>query len=432
MLSRRRFLGAAGGAAGAAAVGGAAWAALLRDSVEQSAGPSPTSSSSTTSTTIAPTTSTVAPTTTLPGPTRVLVVVQMAGGNDGLNTLIPEAGAYRDARPLIAIPEDQLVSLANTDYSLHPSLASLSRWWDSGSMAAVEGVGIAGQSRSHFRSLDTWWSGVPGATSQTGWLGRWLDATQQGDPDPLRAISLVGGSPMLVGNKSLATVIQSAEAFRLRAPAGIDAEGLIAAFLATASPLSTDPTLAAAQRAIPSTVDAVGLLTGVMDEAGNEAGEQSTAVGAFEVAARIIDLDIGTQVITIGLDGFDTHGDQLVRQSALLSDLAKGISAFMERIEVDGHADEVTLMTMSEFGRRVAENGSGGTDHGQGGMQFMIGPSVNGGTVHGELDLTNLSLGDVPTRVDELSIYAEVLDWLGGPTDEILGGSHERIGVLAA
>jgi len=430
MLSRRQFLGAAGGAAGAAAVGGGAWAALVRDSVKQSA--EPTSTTSTSATTTSTTTSTPTPTTTLPNATRVLLVVQMAGGNDGLNTLVPSDGAYRDARPVIAIPHDQLVGLTGTDYALHPSLAPLTRWWDMGSMAAVEGVGIPGQSRSHFRSMDTWWSGVPGAASQTGWLGRWLDVTQQGEPDPLRAISLIGGSPMLVGVKSLATVIESAEAFQLRAPEGVDTDGLISAFLATASPLSNDPTLAAAQRAIPSTINAVELLTGVMDEAGSSTEQRSTAVGAFEVAARIVDLGIGTQVITIGLNGFDTHGDQLNRQSALLEDLAAGISVFMNRIEADGHADDVTVMTISEFGRRVAENGSGGTDHGQGGVQFLLGPTVDGGKVHGELDLSNLSNGDVPTRVDERSVYAEVLDWLGGPTDEILGGNHERIGALAA
>ena len=432
MLSRRKFLGTAGGIAGAAAVGGGAWAALLRDSVEQSGQPSPTSTPPTTTTAgEMPTTSAAATTTTVPQADRVLVVVQMAGGNDGLNTLIPAEGAYRDARPIIAIPEEDRIVLSNTDFSLHPALAPLSRWWNLGSMTAVEGVGIPQQSRSHFKSMDTWSSGVPGATSRTGWLGRWMDATQAGDADPLRAISLVGGSPMLVGEKSLATVIQSAEAFQLRAPEGVDREGLIAAFLATASPLAADPTFASAQQSIPSTVDAVELLSGVIDAADSD-GNQSAAVGAFDVAARIIDLGIGTQVITIGLNGFDTHSDQLARQAVLLDDLASGIAGFMERIESDGHSDRVTLMTMSEFGRRVGENGSGGTDHGQGGLQMLFGPTVNGWQIHGELDMANLANGDLPTTVDERSIYAEVLDWLGGPTDEILGESFERIGVLAA
>lgn len=429
MLSRRKFLGAAGGVAGVAAAGGGAWAALVRNSVEQSSGPTPTTTRPATTTTEP--SMTEPPSTPQPQSDRVLVVVQMAGGNDGLNTLVPASGVYRDARPIIAIPEDDLVALSKTDFSLHPSLAPLTRWWNLGSMTAVEGVGIPFQSRSHFRSTDTWLSGVSGATSRTGWLGRWLDATQQGEPDPLRAISLVGGSPMLVGEKSLATVIQSAEAFGLRTPEGIDAEGLISAFLATASPLASDPTLAAAQQAIPSAVDAVDLLTEAFDIGDAGAGGSDTA-GAFEVAARIIDLGIGTQVITIGLGGFDTHSNQLARQTALLDDLAAGIAGFMEKVEADGYAERVTLMTISEFGRRVAENGSGGTDHGQGSVQFLFGPSIAGWEVHGELDLGNLSEGDVPMLVDERSIYAEALDWLGGPTDDILGGTYDRIGAFAA
>jgi len=365
-----------------------------------------------------------------------LVVVQMAGGNDGLNTLVPADGRYRDARPIIGIPPSDLIEMSKTDYSMHPSLAPLGRWWDLGSMTAVEGVGIPQQTRSHFKSTDTWMAGATGATSRTGWLGRWMDATQDGDPDPLRAIALVGGGPMLVGDTSLATVINSAEAFRLRAPEGVDADALIAAFLATSSPVSAEPVLAAAQQAIPSTVDAVSLLSGVIDAAvaeGDGGGvSRSDTVGAFDVAARIIDLGIGTQVITIGLNGYDTHSNQLIRQSELLADLAAGVSGFLDRVEADGHSEDVLVMTMSEFGRRVGENGSGGTDHGQGGLQFLFGRDVNGWEVHGELDLGNLTEGDVPTKVDERSVYAEVLDWLGGPTDEILGQSFERIGVLSA
>jgi len=360
----------------------------------------------------------------------------MAGGNDGLNTLVPATGLYRDARPIIGVPESDLIEMSKTDYTMHPSLEPLSQWWEIGSMTAVEGVGIPQQSRSHFKSTDTWMAGAPSATSQTGWLGRWLDSTQNGAPDPLRAIALAGGGPMLVGEVSLATVIQSAEAFQLRTGKGVDAESLIAAFMATSSPVSGDPTVAAAQQAIPATIDAVNLLsdaisTGETD--GSGAGvSRSDATAAFTAAARIIDLGIGTQVITIGLNGYDTHSDQLARQSGLLADLASGVSGFLDQIEADGHSDEVLVMTMSEFGRRVEENGSGGTDHGQGGLQFLFGRDVNGWDVHGELDLVNLINGDVPTKVDERSVYAEVLDWLGGPTDEILGQSFERIGVLSA
>jgi len=431
MLSRRQFLGAAGGLAGAAAAGGGSWAAFLRDSVEQSATPASTTTTTVGATTT--TTTTLAPTTTIPAVPKTLVVVQMAGGNDGLNTLVPASGFYRDARPILGIPQDDLLEMTKSDYSMHPALAPLMGWWDLGSMTAVEGVGIPGQSRSHFKSTDTWMAGADSATSKTGWLGRWLDATQGAEPDPLRAIALGGGAPMLVGESSLATVIRSAEAFQLRTPEGVDSEGLIAAFLATSSPVSGDPALAAAQRSVPATVNAVDLLSGAINPGVPDGGVAgSDTVASFAAAARVIDLGIGTQVITIGLRGYDTHSNQLIRQSELLAELADGISVFLDQIETDGHSDDVLLMTMSEFGRRVGENGSGGTDHGQGGLQFLFGRDVNGWDVHGELDLANQVNGDVPTKVDERSVYAEVLDWLGGPTDEILGQSFERIGVLSA
>ena len=173
-ISRRTFLGAA---AAGAAVGGGAWATLVRDSVETAA---PVVSSTTT--TLAPTTTTVAVAEAaaatqarLPVTERILVVLEMAGGNDALNTLVPAVGAYHDARPELGLTDGELVTLTGTDYGLHPALSGLVPFWDTKTMSAVAGVAMPEQSRSHFKAMDTWWSGVAGAPSQTGWLGRWLD-----------------------------------------------------------------------------------------------------------------------------------------------------------------------------------------------------------------------------------------------------------------
>ena len=166
---------------------------------------------------------------------RVLVVLQLSGGNDGLNTLIPSDARYRDARHTLAIPEADLVAINAAGYSLHPSLAPLAPLWNQGTVTAFEGIGMKDQSRSHFKAMDTWWSATPGASSQTGWLGRWLDATEKGKaPNPLRAVALGGGSPALVGLRSLPTVVISPAEFTLRTPRGCDAKTLTDAFLATA------------------------------------------------------------------------------------------------------------------------------------------------------------------------------------------------------
>ncbi len=434
MLSRRAFIGTAGGVAGAAAVGGGAWAALLRDSVEDSVGPASTTSSTSTSSS----TTTTTPDGVVSYADRVLVVLEMAGGNDVLNTLVPASGAYRDRRPSLALPETELVRLDGTDYSLHPALAPIAPYWDAGSLAAVAGVGMYEQSRSHFKAMDTWWSGVPGAPAQTGWLGRWLDATLEGENDPLRALALGGGSPALVGERTLATVVRNPASFALRTFPGTDAEALITAFLATSEPLSSTPEMAAAQYAIPSTVDAVELLasvSGTEEEAEvfgtGPQGNGTSAVELLQTAAGIIDLGIGTRVLTVGISGFDTHADQLDRHEDLLADVGEGIAAFFERLEADGNADEVLLMTTTEFGRRVAENGSGGTDHGNGGLQFLLGADVAGGRIIGDIDLDNLVNGDLATSIDTRSVYAAALEWLGGPTDEILDGPHEQLGLIA-
>lgn len=418
MLSRRRFIGLAGGAA---VSGTAVWAGLLRDHVESQAAPS-------TSTSLPPPS---------PDDGRVLVVVQLSGGNDGLNTLVPVDGRYHDLRPSLGIAADELVALAGEPrFGLHPSLAPLAGAWEDGRLAFVDAIGFEGYSRSHFQASATWWTATPDLSASTGWLGRWLDEQPAADDNPLLAISVGGGgAPALRAGHARSTVISDIDAFRLLAPRGVDAAGLTRAFLATARPSDGEPLMRAAQSAVTSAVDAVDSLSSALapPAAAGDPERAATITAGLEVAANLIDLDLGTRVVLVGAGGFDTHANQAADHAALLADVAGGLSAFSDALEERGASDRVLVVTTSEFGRRAAQNGSAGTDHGAAGAQLLFGGggALAAKTIAGDADLTDLVEGDLRPTIDVRSLYAVALDWLGGPSDDLLGGSYDRFGLLS-
>ena len=272
-----------------------------------------------------------------------------------------------------------------------------------------------------------------------------------GDPtDPLRAITIGAGSPALASQRAASTVVFDPAGFRLSAPPGSNPDRLSAAFRAAAAPVSPEATMAAAQQAIPATLDAVAALAPALQAAtaadpsgtttptttpptstrakgGNGGAKPLTDL--LDVAARVIDLQLGTQVIVVTASGYDTHANQAQMHPVLLADLASGLDGFLGQVEAQGHGDQVALITTSEFGRRAAENGSG-TDHGQASVQFVAGGPVASAQIVGQAQLDKLDQGDLPIVIDTRSVYAAALDWLGGPTDEILGAAYDRYGLL--
>ena len=216
--------------------------------------------------------------------------------------------------------------------------------------------------------------------------------------------------------------------------------GIVDAFRATAGPLHPDPLVADAQGSMVATVEAVDLLRRVAESfvPPPAPGAQPTApapkkgrvklLELLETAAGIIDLRVGTQIIVVNLGGFDTHADQARRHDELLTELAEGLAGFATLLEARGETDRVLVLTTSEFGRRVAENGSG-TDHGQASVQFLTGGHVAGGQIVGQGDLAHLDGGDLRTEIDARSLYAVALDWLSADTaltDAVLGGPYDR------
>lgn len=445
-LSRRTLLIAAG----ATAVGGAVtWRLVLGDGSgagdSSSIGPARTGAAGTTPTTVGGRSH----------PARtVLVVVQLAGGNDALGTLVPSDGRLRDARPTLALPEGELAMLTGASgYSLASGLAPLVPRWEAGELAAVAGIGFAEQSRSHFSSLDTWWSATPGQVRTSGWLGRWLDATRDDDPsNPLRAVALGGAAPALVGAESDVAVVLAPEQFGLRDPAGAPSGAFESALtLATADLPGDAALLRGARQSLRTTLEVVDALGPAVR---SERADGDTGAGAanggpgplgtlLRTAVDVLALDEGTRLLHVIGGGFDTHTDQGARHPKLLADLADGVDAFLSGADEIGRRDDVVLLVVSEFGRRIAENGSG-TDHGFGGLALLAGAPLlegAGGNVVGELDLVSPVEGDLPVVVDTRSVYAACLDHLGGSgaagadrslTDEVLDGSFDRLGLVAS
>ena len=426
MLSRRQFLLLTGGVVAGGAAGTAAWREWAGDggstttsTTGSTAAPAATSASP--STTVAPSTSA----STAPASGRILVVVQLGGGNDGLNTVVPVDGRYHDARPTLALGEGLVPIPGTQSYGLHPALAPLQPLLAAGHVAAVQALGYQHPDRSHFAALDAWWSGTPGRASTTGWLGRYLDVTAATGDDPLRAVSFGGGTPALAADHVLSTVVFTPDAFILTPPRRSPGAALLDAWATTATGAAD------ARRAVDvfQGLAAPSSGSGASSPPGNEGEVAGDITAALDVAARLLAAGKGAQVIYVNTSGFDTHANQAKTHERLLGDLATGIVRFEQTLAAAHLDDRVLLMTVSEFGRRVAENGSGGTDHGKAGVQFVVGPMVKGG-VYGEPDLGALDDGDVAAQIDTRSLYTAALDWLGGPAGEVLGGTFDPLGVV--
>jgi uncharacterized protein (DUF1501 family) len=351
---------------------------------------------------------------------RVLVVVQLSGGNDGLNTLVPIDGRYHDLRPTIGLKDESLLQIPGFDgYGLHPSLSPLQGLFDANQVAAVASLGYGNPGRSHFVALDNWWSATPGLASSTGWLGRYLDATGGTAADPLRAVALGSGVPALNGATSLPTVVLDPNSFAIKASASTRAR-LIDGWKLVGGPRS---------QAAADAVDVFAALKLQAAADGTDEKEGGDIARLLVSAAELIIAGKGAKIIHITAGGFDTHAGQLVTQAGLLDDLALGLKHFSDRMSAAGMADRALVMTTSEFGRRARENGSGGTDHGKAGVQFLVGPMVKGGLV-GATNLGALDDGDVKPSIDVRALYATALDWLHGPTDEVLLGRFDNLAIL--
>jgi len=354
----------------------------------------------------------------------VLVVVTLYGGNDGLNTVIPSTDPhYLGGRPTLGYRPDQVLPLIG-GMALHPNLTGLKGLWDAKQLAIVLGVGYPNPVRSHFRSMDIWQTASPAEPVSSGWLGRWLDAT---GTDPMRALSIGSTLPrLLVGDKQAGTAIGTGA---VTIPGGARFGPSIAALYGP----GPDRTGLAA-RAAGSGADLLKVQHTLADLLGRstvpgatgphlETGPPPTSApkatngaagGALatqlDVVAKLIQAGSTTKVYHVSLGGFDNHAQEKDLHARLMAELDGGVTGFFQAIKGDAHAGGVVLMTYSEFGRRVAQNASGGTDHGTAAPLFVAGPTVKGGRLYGEQpSLGTLDQGDLRFTTDFRSLYATAL-----------------------
>ncbi|MGH2588069.1 MAG: DUF1501 domain-containing protein, partial [Dehalococcoidia bacterium] len=370
---------------------------------------------------------------------KSLIVVEMAGGNDGINTLIPYADeSYYQVRPQLAIQRQDALSISDS-IALHPSMGALKELYDIGRLAVVQGVGYPNFDFSHFRAMEIYRSADTGPYTGIGWLGRYLDSiVSQVSGQPFMALvaGQPGISPTMRGEVFQTPAVTNPQAYQLTTDPRYDGD--------RANRLN-------AFNALNQTGEDNRAMLPILEETANTAYASSrelqelvsayassveypaTGLGnSLKLMAQVVTADVGLQVGYVTIGGFDTHADQTEAQAALLQQVSGGVRAFLDDIEAHGMTDRVIVLAWSEFGRRVEENGSRGTDHGSAQPMFIAGSPIKGGLYGGYPSLTDLDNKNLKMTTDFRSVYATILEsWLGADPAQILKGSFPSLGFVA-
>jgi uncharacterized protein (DUF1501 family) len=379
---------------------------------------------------------------------RVLVVVQLDGGNDGLNTVVPyKDDAYRKARPRLQLPEKAVLKIDDR-VAFHPALTRFGKLLEGRQLAVVQSVGYPNPNRSHFESMAVWHTarlagfggGQQGRPPDTpGWLARAMDAGRAGAGGDVPAIHVSSEvlPQALAGGQRHVPSLASLEQFRRRLglPDGASATAQRAALDRVASGGHGRPgsLLSFVSGSAALTYQSSARLEGIL-AAGPTAGypEEFGLARRLQLIAQLIKAGLSTPIYYTQLGGFDTHKAQAFDHQYLLSELGASVEAFVADLVKSGEAGRVVVLVFSEFGRRLAENGSAGTDHGTAAPLFLVGPAVKPG-LHGPYpNLRDLDEGGDPKfAIDFRRVYAALLDrWLGCPSEKVLGARFEPVPIV--
>jgi uncharacterized protein (DUF1501 family) len=377
-----------------------------------------------------------------------LVVLQLTGGNDALNTIVPYGNPrYYDQRPTVRIPEGQVLPL-DDHYGFHPSMAALKPFWDQGKMAIVNGIGYAKPDYSHFRSMDIWYTAQPEAMATDGWLGKLVRDLDPKADNVLTAVSFGRGLPraLSLAGVPVASVAELDSYGLLTNLSSVQRQAALEVFSWMYDDGWNDEGQPAVQTRHPS--DPVGEVLRYMGQTGLDARKGAailrtavekyssavsypkTAIGqSLRGVAQVKLADLGTRVFYTAHNGFDTHGTQLAVHAQLWSEVSEAVATFFEDLRTHDAADDMIMLLWSEFGRRVRDNGSG-TDHGAGGIAFVLGDLVKGG-MYGEypsLRDGDLTLGNLTYTNDFRSTYSTILErWFDVEAKPIVNGAFEPL-----
>jgi len=364
---------------------------------------------------------------------KKLVVVQLSGGNDALNTVIPyNDGNYYDNRPQVHIDPDKALKL-DANLAMNPSMTAIKRLWDEGKVAVINGIGYPEPNRSHFRSMDIWHTAEPTKVLTEGWIGKALRELDPKGENVLgginfgrglpRAMSCPGVPVASVGNLDTYGLFPSVSDLQDRNDilnvfsqmyGGAQGRDAVSEFLS--------------QTGEDAMVGADILREAPNKYSSNVEYAANPLANSLRDAARVMFSDVGTKVFYTQHGSFDTHGGELPVHSKLWDDVSSSIGDFVDDVREHGYGDSTAILVFSEFGRRVKDNGSG-TDHGSGGVAFLIGESVKGG-LYGQypsLKESNQLNGDLCANNDFRSVYTDILeDWFQVDSVPIVNGTFEK------
>ncbi|MBW8685627.1 DUF1501 domain-containing protein [Chitinophaga rhizophila] len=367
----------------------------------------------------------------VPPGNKILVVVQLSGGNDGLNTVIPYRNdIYYKLRPTLGIAREQALSLTD-DIGLHPALQGLKGLYDEGALAILNNVGYPDPDRSHFRSMDIWQSAGPSSENWSdGWIGRFLDAQCAACDKPVQALEIDDTLSLAmkgIRQKGLAfkdpDKLQAAANDRLFKEL-LGKEGNISAATDDHQPVDY------LYKTMSATMSSAGYIKNQFKAYKTKEIFPATELGKnMQTIARLIMSDISTKIYYVSHGAFDTHVNQLASQQTQLKRLDEAITALTRELKSNNRFQDVVIVTFSEFGRRVAQNAGGGTDHGTANNMFIIGGGLK---QHGLLnqgpDLEHLVDGDLQYQVDFKSVYATLLkNWLHADDGAILRQQYTHL-----
>lgn len=361
---------------------------------------------------------------------RLLVLVELKGGNDGLNTVIPYTSPdYTRLRPTLAIAREQVLQL-DEQRGLHPALAPLLPLWQAGQLAIVQGVGYPEPNLSHFRSIDIWDTASHSTqTLSSGWLTRLLQQYPAGDA--------FASDGLILGSQTLGPLAGGARAVVLRNAADFARQARLAQAAARQSGSSALAHVLKVEADIRRAASDIGKMSPAQQAMGSmqDPGRIPDAPGNFGRAVHTLleTLAGGSQVVVarLTLTGFDTHAGQTGTQQRLLGELAEGLAALQAGLAAQGRWDDTLVMSYAEFGRRPKENGNQGTDHGTANSHVVLGGRVAGGFYGQAPQLAGISDGNLPYAVDFRQLYATVCEtWWGKPSAGVLGGHFKPLPLL--